>query len=65
MELSEIAQWYKNMALMKVGSKIRIPKRQFIGHHSKVDRYVKQVIDDNMKDVQSYIKNLLKSKHKK
>lgn len=65
MELSELAQWYKNMALMKVGSKIRIPKRQFIGHHSEVDRCVKQVIDDNMKDVQAYIKNLLKSKHKK
>lgn len=65
MKLSEIAQWYKNMALMKVGSKIHIPKRQFIGHHSEVDRRVKQVIDDNMKDVQLYIKNLLKSKHKK
>lgn len=62
MELSEMAQWYKNMALMKVGSKIRIPKRQFIGHHHQVDVCVKQVIDDNIKDVQKYIKNILKHK---
>lgn len=65
MELSEMAQWYKNMALMKVGSKIHIPKRQFIGHHSEVDSCVKQVIDDNIEDVQKYIKNLLSPKHKK
>lgn len=65
MELSEMAQWYKNMALMKVGSKIHIPKRQFIGHHSEVDNCVKQVIDDNIKDVQKYIKSLLSPKYKK
>lgn len=34
--LSVEAQQWKNMALMKIGSKIKIPQRQFIGDHPRV-----------------------------
>lgn len=40
---------YKRMALMKVGKKIKMPKRQFIGNHARVDRAVERCIDDNVK----------------
>jgi phage gpG-like protein len=44
---TESAIW-KNLALMKVGSKIKIPKRQFIGNHPQVDASVKPVVNDAM-----------------
>lgn len=64
-ELSELALWYKNMALMKVGSKIHIPQRQFIGEHPQVDKVVKEVVDENFKDIQKYIQNILNPKFKR
>ncbi len=45
---AEAAKW-RGMALMKVGQKIKIEKRQFIGNHPQVLQIVKSVIDDNMK----------------
>lgn len=44
---AEAAIW-KNLALMKVGSKMKIPKRQFIGNHPQVDVSVKRVVDRRM-----------------
>ena len=41
---------WKYMALMKVGSKIHIPQRQFIGDHPQVRKAVENVISDNMKN---------------
>ena len=41
---------WKHMALMKVGSKIHIPQRQFIGDHPQVRKAVENVISDNMKN---------------
>lgn len=43
----EAAQW-KNLALMKIGHIMKIPKRQFIGNSPEVARIVKGVIDENM-----------------
>lgn len=57
--LSADAEYYKSLALMKVGSKITMPERRFIGHAPEVDQAVKQVIDKNLKDVETYIKSLL------
>lgn len=48
---------FKRMALMKVGSKIKIPKRQFIGDHARVHRAVERCIDDN---VTAYLNQLIK-----
>lgn len=48
-------QHWKYLALVKVGSKITIPKRQFIGSSPEVERAIEQVIDDNVRD---YLSNL-------
>lgn len=42
--LSKEAEFYKYMALKKVGSKIIIPQRQFIGPHIKTDEIIKTLI---------------------
>jgi phage gpG-like protein len=43
----EAAKW-KGLALMKIGHKIKVEKRQIIGEHPEVIKIVKAVIDDNM-----------------
>jgi phage gpG-like protein len=40
------AQYCKNMALMKAGSKIRIPKRQFIGESAALNKLIQGKITD-------------------
>ena len=40
---------WKWMALMKVGSKITIPQRQFLGDHPKVRKTVEDIIARNLK----------------
>lgn len=54
------AQYWKSLALMKVGSKIKIPKRQVIGHHAQVDAAIRQVVDTNVQDFANQIANALK-----
>jgi phage gpG-like protein len=44
----EAAKW-RAMALMKIGQKMKIEKRQFIGNHPQVLQIAKSVIEDNMK----------------
>jgi len=44
---NEAAQW-KNLALMKVGQKMKIEKRQMVGDHPAVAKIVNDVIDANM-----------------
>lgn len=46
------AEFWKRMALKKPGSKIRIPKRHFLGPGPAVDRIVQDVIN---KELQEYI----------
>ena len=48
-KISEDAEFFRNMALMKVGSKIHIPKRQFVGHAPEVDKVVKKIFDGTFK----------------
>lgn len=48
---SSEANYFKSLALMKVGSKMVIPKRQFIGHQRETDRMVRQVVNDNVQDL--------------
>jgi len=59
---SEEAEFYKNLALMKVGDKIVMPQRQFIGDAPEVQQAIKTIIDDNLKDIETYIKTILKPK---
>lgn len=61
--LSAEAQYWKAMALKKVGSKITIRARKFIGHHAQVDDLVQKVCDSNFQELDSYIKSKLISKN--
>ena len=60
--LTAEAAFFKSLALMKLGSKINIPQRQFIGHHPQVDAAVKQVVDENVKDLDAYLRQRLNPK---
>lgn len=44
---AEASKW-KALALMKIGQKIKVDKRQMVGDHPQVAKIVKGVIDDNM-----------------
>lgn len=46
--LSTVAEFYKAMALMKVGSEIVIPKRQFLGAAPEVEKAVTDIIEANL-----------------
>lgn len=61
-KLSREAEFYKNLALKKVGDYIVIPQRQFIGHAPEVDAAVKRVAEANLKEIDNYMKNKLKQK---
>ena len=55
--ISREAEFWKNMALKKVGSKIRIPQRQFLGENSEVERIVRDNIN---KALSNYIQTHFK-----
>lgn len=57
--LTEEAQYWKNMALIKLGTELKVPQRQFIGHHPQVDKLVMEVIDTNVQDFLKDINQLL------
>ena len=46
----EAEQW-KALALKKVGDKLKVPKRQFIGDHHEVKRMVDDIVNFNMKEL--------------
>lgn len=45
---SEESKWWKSLALKKVGDKLRIPKRQFIGMSKEVEELVQGIIEENL-----------------
>lgn len=57
--LTEEAQFWKNMAYLKVGSKITIPKRQFIGYNKQLDEAVQRIADGEAKRLEETIKQSL------
>jgi len=56
---AEASRW-KAMALLKVGSKIKIQQRQFIGNHPNVNRAIEQVWNDHFKDFERHMQNILR-----
>lgn len=48
---------YKAMAMKKVGSKIAIPQRQFIGYHKKIDEIVEENARAMIEDVMGKVFN--------
>ncbi|MEI6062193.1 MAG: hypothetical protein WCR72_15940 [Bacteroidota bacterium] len=59
-KVSAEASYWKAMALKRVGDKVTIRSRRFIGHHPQVDVAVRHVIEDNFKEIDLYIKSHLK-----
>lgn len=47
-QLRTEAEFWKWMALKKEGSTIKIPKRQFIGASPKVEKAVREIIEENL-----------------
>ena len=58
--LSVEALMWKNLALQKVGAKMKIKQRQFIGDHPQVRQRIAHVVDLNMKELEKEIFNNLK-----
>lgn len=46
--LSKEAEFWRAMALKKVGSKIKIPQRRFMGEHPEVDRIIREIINSEL-----------------
>lgn len=55
LQLSSEADFWKAMALMSVGSKIRIPQRKFLGTSPEVEAAVRQIIEENLNE---YVNNI-------
>ncbi len=49
-QLATEAEFWKFMALKKVGSTIKIPRRQFIGYSPEVERSVVNIIENNVRE---------------
>lgn len=50
MSLNAESEFWRAMALMKVGASIKIPKRQFLGTSPEVEAAVRQIIEENLTD---------------
>ena len=49
MQLTDEAAFWRFMALKKVGSKIRIPRRRFLGASAEVEAAVREIIEENLR----------------
>lgn len=59
-KLSKQAEFYRNLALKRVGSKIKIPKRQFLGNAPEVQNAIERVCQSRCKDIETELYNALK-----
>ena len=50
MNLNPNAEFWRAMALMKVGKTIKIPKRQFLGMAPEVEKEVTKIIEDELEN---------------
>lgn len=56
-QLSDEAEFWKFLALKKVGTTIRIPRRRFLGTSPEVEQTVRNIIDENITE---YIEQAIK-----
>jgi phage gpG-like protein len=59
-KLSGEASKWKALALLKIGTKLKIEQRQFIGWHPEVDRRIKKVVNYNVQQLNKEILKQLK-----
>ena len=50
-EPTEEALFCKRMAMKRAGSKIVMPRRQFIGMHPEVEHIIREIAENNTKEV--------------
>lgn len=50
LRLGTEAEFWKWMALKKVGTKIRIPRRRFLGMSPEVEQSVREIIEENLQE---------------
>lgn len=50
MQLSDEAEFWRFMALKKVGTKIKIPRRKFLGAGPEVEKAVREIIEENLNE---------------
>jgi len=43
------ADMYKKLAIKRVGTKLQIPQRQFIGDHKKIRESIKEIVTENVR----------------
>lgn len=55
--ITQEAEQWKGLALMKIGQKIKIEQRQFIGPHPEVDDLVEDIVDEHMEIMMENIQN--------
>lgn len=60
--LSTEAEFWQHMALMKVGSTIKIPRRRFLGTSPELERIVSDIITRNVQEYLDSIPNQMKQK---
>lgn len=61
-KLSRDAEFYKAMALQKVGKIMRIPERRFIGNAPEVNSSIERIVNNHLKGIEILIKNQLKQR---
>ncbi len=49
-DLSAAAEYWKSLALMRVGDKIHIPERRVMGEHPEIDKAIERICDRNIKE---------------
>lgn len=60
-QLSSEADFYKAMALMKVGDSVKIPRRRFLGTSPVLEERVKKIVEENLASYfETYITDTLK-----
>lgn len=47
-QLSTEAEFWKHLALMKVGKTIKIPRRRFLGYTPEVEKLTREIIEENL-----------------
>lgn len=56
------AEQFKNMALKKVGSKMKIQQRRFIGDHPEVRKAIERCADITFREIEDFLNNELRQR---
>ncbi len=51
LRLNDEAKMYKALALQKVGSKMQVKQRQYIGDHPYIHGFIKEIVEENLKQL--------------